>query len=701
MEPSISREEFESLRKELSRCESALYATQSLLTEQHQWLDRISDDRFFKLAHLLNRLWRQFRSCPYERKLFFRWLKRNGNQDSRFNYIFKIQQLRDRADEHLQCIHTLPHRGLDSQERLYKRFKTNRDIDFSFQNLVVSQTKGLVSVILPVFNGGGLLDASIQSVIDQYYKNFELIIIDDGSTDDTLERVRCWEKRDSRISVVHQDNQKIPRALNRGFSLAKGEYLTWTSADNVMHPDFLARMVDFLTQHSSIALCYANMRLIDESGAPIHNNKWFPKPNESEVVAFPPAELFMNAHGENLIGAAFMYRRIVKELIGGYDPNLYTVEDFDYWLRINDFFDLCHVDFDDAIYDYRIHNESLTSRAKELHINEVKNALMLLEKRRQNIISSPLFWHIATKTGAAEWEEAATRHGHSLIAFDPNLPMELCVSALFVRISPVEQLKPSYRAYFKLGLSREDFSENFDLSFTIGGYCDDQDRLSVKDWETAFQVAQIYAKAKIAAAASAPLLTSSLDVSVVIYQAENVPAQAVQRSLQAALHQTMQRKRYEILVISECSSPPFSVRPPEGCDIFFRSPLHTPGDAYNLALQHSRGQILLFVPAGAAPSPNSLRILLQDFKNDRYAVLIFAGDRLSSPGYKRHREDFLPDKAALFSCKRDIVLKTGGFPSRLFPDLQTSWKELFSLLRKSGYEVSVDPRIIKSFEEVS
>ena len=696
MEPSISRAEFESLRKELTQCERALYATRSLLVEQHRWLDRISDDRFFKLAHLLSRLWHQFRSCPYERRLFFRWLTHKDNQDSRFNYILKVQRLRDQADEYLQCFYSLSHRNPDSQEWLYKKFKSDRNLDLPFQNLLVPQTEGLVSVVLPVFNGGDLLDVSIQSVLDQSYTNFELIIIDDGSTDDTLERVRRWEKQDARISVVHQDNQKIPRALNHGFSLAKGEYLTWTSADNAMHSDFLARMVGFLAQHSNVALCYANMRLVDETGVPIRDNKWFPKANEPEVVAFPSAELFMNAHGENLIGAAFMYRRIVKELIGGYDPNLYTVEDFDYWLRVNDFFSLCHVDFDDAIYDYRIHSGSLTSRAKELRINEAKDALMCLEMRRQNIILSSLCWFVASETGAEQWEKIAARHGHTLVALDADLPMEYCVSALFVEVSCSTHLESSFRAYFKLGLSREDISETFDFSFTIGKAGDAKDLLCVKDWETAFQVAQIYAKARIAMAASAPLCPPCLDASVVIYQAENASAQAVQCSLQAALRQTMRRKQYEVLVISECSSPPVSVRSPEGCDAFLRSPFHSPRDALDLALYHSQGQILLFVTAGVSFSSDTLQLLSQDFKNDRYAALIL-GNRSSAQGYERFPEERPPDDSRLFSMKREILLKMGGVPSRLFSAPQIFWRELFYLLRKSGYEVGTDSRMIDSF----
>ena len=130
---------------------------------------------------------------------------------------------------------------------------------------------------------------------------------------------------------------------------------------------------------------------------------------------------------------------------------------------------------------------------------------MCLEMRRQNIILSSLCWFVASETGAEQWEKIAARHGHTLVALDADLPMEYCVSALFVEVSSSTHLESSFRAYFKLGLSREDISETFDFSFTIGKAGDAKDLLCVKDWETAFQVAQIYAKARIAMAASAPL----------------------------------------------------------------------------------------------------------------------------------------------------------------------------------------------------
>ena len=87
----------------------------------------------------------------------------------------------------------------------------------------VGSTAGLVSVVLPVYNGERYLREALDSVLAQTYRNWELILVDDGSFDQTPEIAREYEERDSRIRVISQENQKLPRALNKGFSLATGE----------------------------------------------------------------------------------------------------------------------------------------------------------------------------------------------------------------------------------------------------------------------------------------------------------------------------------------------------------------------------------------------------------------------------------------------------------------------------------------------
>ena len=91
----------------------------------------------------------------------------------------------------------------------------------------------LVSIVLPTFNGEEFLAQSIESVLKQSYKNLELIIVNDCSTDSTPRIIEEFAKKDSRIKIIHNAiNQKLPRSLNIGFNAASGEYWTWTSDDN-------------------------------------------------------------------------------------------------------------------------------------------------------------------------------------------------------------------------------------------------------------------------------------------------------------------------------------------------------------------------------------------------------------------------------------------------------------------------------------
>lgn len=203
----------------------------------------------------------------------------------------------------------------------------------------------LVSIVLPTYNGTRYLDQAVRSCLDQTYTNWELIIVDDASTDDTPVRVAQYAATESRIrSVRHETNRKLPAALNTGFSLAKGEYLTWTSDDNCYRANALAEMVSFLISRPEVDVVYTDYTVIDEAGNPI----------KSVVVA--PVEELVN---RNCIGPCFLYRRTVQETLGSYAEDLYLAEDYDFWLRASALFQLQPLHKD--LYLYRIHSSSLTS----------------------------------------------------------------------------------------------------------------------------------------------------------------------------------------------------------------------------------------------------------------------------------------------------------------------------------------------------
>ncbi len=279
--------------------------------------------------------------------------------------------------------------------------------------------KDMVSVILPVYNGDDMVALSIESVLNQTYRNFEFIIMDDGSFDRTPEIVDAYAAKDSRIRVVHQKNQKLPRTLSNGFALARGEFLTWTSADNIMHPDFLEKLVGEMKNHPETGMIYANLDLIDENGDPLTDMHWYPDPLSPEVVRLPQSVLELNIYPDNYIAAAFMYRASVAHAIGNYSANRYTTEDYDYWMRINDCFNLRHTSFDDPIYSYRFHSKSLTAQDKQLKISANRYRLMLWDEFRRGFLMRPLCWSFSglDKTDYCQQQflQALKAAGHTVI----------------------------------------------------------------------------------------------------------------------------------------------------------------------------------------------------------------------------------------------------------------------------------------------
>src|ERR1017187_1387375 len=98
----------------------------------------------------------------------------------------------------------------------------------------------VISIVLPTYNGSKYIRTSIDSCLHQTFPNFELIIVNDCSTDDTASIVEEYVAKDDRIKIIHNiQNKKLPLSLNKGFEIAKGKYFTWTSDDNYYAPHAL------------------------------------------------------------------------------------------------------------------------------------------------------------------------------------------------------------------------------------------------------------------------------------------------------------------------------------------------------------------------------------------------------------------------------------------------------------------------------
>lgn len=206
-----------------------------------------------------------------------------------------------------------------------------------------------VSIVLPCYNGAGYLSESIHSCIEQSFTNWELIIVNDCSTDNSMEIATEYARQDSRIKVYTNDvNKKLPASLNVGFSHATGDYLTWTSHDNIMHKDMLKDFVDYLEGHEDVGLVTANYTAIDANGKELY------------TVSQPDSMLYMPRF--NTVCYAFMYRRKVLETVGGYNENLFLIEDYEYWVRIWQKFKIEKIE--KVLYYTRVDNKTLTMTRK-------------------------------------------------------------------------------------------------------------------------------------------------------------------------------------------------------------------------------------------------------------------------------------------------------------------------------------------------
>lgn len=207
----------------------------------------------------------------------------------------------------------------------------------------------LVSIVLPTHNGSRYLEQAIQSCVDQTYPNWELIVVDDASTDSTPQILAHFVKADSRIrSVRHEQNRKLPAALNSGFELAEGEYLTWTSDDNLYRPQAIEKMLAFLERQPRISLVYTDYTTIDDAG------------NETmKVKVASPDQLT----SWNPVGACFMYRREVYKELGDYATDMFLAEDYEFWVRVSCAFHMEPLHED--LYLYRYHDGSLTTQHRQ------------------------------------------------------------------------------------------------------------------------------------------------------------------------------------------------------------------------------------------------------------------------------------------------------------------------------------------------
>lgn len=207
-----------------------------------------------------------------------------------------------------------------------------------------------ISVLLPVFNGERFLADAVESILAQSFVDFELLALNDGSTDGSEQILRKFAERDTRVRVFSRENRGLVATLNQLIDASRGELLARMDADDIALPDRFARQVDFMRQHPAVVCVGGATEMIDEKGRYL-TTLFMPQRNvdiQAKLLAGHAA----------VSHPSVMLRRLPMKQLGGYRADFYPAEDLDLWLRLGEWGDLANLAA--PVIRYRLHGGSIS-----------------------------------------------------------------------------------------------------------------------------------------------------------------------------------------------------------------------------------------------------------------------------------------------------------------------------------------------------
>jgi len=258
-----------------------------------------------------------------------------------------------------------------------------------------------VSILMSVYNGGAYLESCLQSLLDQTFGDFELIVIDDGSKDGSPDLLRTYAARDPRIRLTIRENKGLTRTLNEAYRQARGKYLARMDCDDIAMPARLSAQVAFLDAHPEVACCGGYFQLIDGESRLLTTLK--PPTDDAAIQAQCLA-------GHNPIcHPSAMIRKSSMDAVKGYDERFKTTQDLDLWLRLGEVGKLANVP--EVVLQFRLHESSVSETkrqeqrsAGQLACEEAWNRRNLPPEQRTYEASEP--WRPG--------KDRASRHQHAL-----------------------------------------------------------------------------------------------------------------------------------------------------------------------------------------------------------------------------------------------------------------------------------------------
>lgn len=192
-----------------------------------------------------------------------------------------------------------------------------------------NKEKKIVSVIIPAYNIEKYISQTIESVIGQTYKDLEIIIVNDGSTDNTDKIIQEYAKKEGRIIALNQKNKGPSAARNYGFSVAKGDYFCIIDGDDIMMPEKIESQINFLENNLSADFTYSKVYYFID----IINDIYIR--NLAVVNGSHNVYKKLLKYGTFITPNSIFFKRDVFDKFGGFDEELRSSEDFDYWLSLS------------------------------------------------------------------------------------------------------------------------------------------------------------------------------------------------------------------------------------------------------------------------------------------------------------------------------------------------------------------------------
>lgn len=208
-------------------------------------------------------------------------------------------------------------------------------------------TAPLISVVTPSLNQGRYIRKNIESVLEQRMENVEHVVVDGGSTDETLSILKEYPH----LKWVSERDRGQSDALNKGIASARGEWILWINSDDFLLPGCLEAFAGFLARHPDAEFVYSNLAFVDEEDREISRRQAYF--SESDRTLY-----YWWRRGVGFAQPGSFFRRALWEKFGPFDVDLHYTMDYDFWLKIGDAVPFLHLDAYVAVY--RLHEASKT-----------------------------------------------------------------------------------------------------------------------------------------------------------------------------------------------------------------------------------------------------------------------------------------------------------------------------------------------------